>query len=403
MTLNDKEKQLINQLNDLPNIPSKQSKEALYHKVEANLTANEEKSPRKWMIAFSTFATVIVVAFVFMLVRDQLPGSQGNQVANDMTMDNVKEQRMFESSPAETAESNVLSKDIEVQSEPSLYDIKDIQGIKGHHIIMPTDDVNIDRLITISAMDAYSMYPVPLTVINQTIEPIQFYNERLSQFQFNALGLTGETFSFGSFSEQEGNVTLTISDSTDMLTSSNQAYVVEKTLRHMFKRTTDKITIQNDAGDAVEIGPFGKINAFEFTEVNGLSYKYLETPVGNKFIVPIEATLNNETFVTIDEALADMQQPLPNFDIKSSIPKDVIYELSLLNKEVKLSFNEHPVLGDNSQTIEMIEAILMAAKSFNFERVTISIAGVETDNIGPYELNKPLPLPVAINPVFINE
>ncbi|WP_156321307.1 hypothetical protein [Halolactibacillus sp. JCM 19043] len=80
----------------------------------------------------------------------------------------------------------------------------------------------------------------------------------------------------------------------------------------------------------------------------------------------------------------------------------VTYTLDLSNDgEIRLTFDEHKLFGDNPETIDMIEAILMTAKSFDFGHVSISIKGLDSHQVGPYSLGEPLPLPVAINPVKI--
>ncbi|GEM04479.1 hypothetical protein HMI01_14670 [Halolactibacillus miurensis] len=401
MTTRDDERRIINQLSDFPHVRSKQSKQVLYQKVSSSLTPEQQRKSKKWMVTFPALATVFVLALVFFVLKDHLLPSQTEQAVNDLALETAQEGRITDTASEDAPESQLLRDDMMLFNSTT-YQTSDFSNVLGHHVILPSDTVNEQSKIPVVAMDASVMYPVPLTIIDQQAEPLTFYNEQLSSFDFNQLGLTAETFNFGTFSQENQAITLSIDAEASDIGSSTQATVFEQTLRYMFQDTYETVFIENTGGQPIELGPFGEINRIDFKDVEKLSYKYVYTSSGHKFMIPIEATLNGETFITIDEALVDMQEPIPEFNIEPAIPEGVTYTLDLSNDgEIRLTFDEHKLFGDNPETIDMIEAILMTAKSFDFGHVSISIKGLDSHQVGPYSLGEPLPLPVAINPVKI--
>jgi hypothetical protein len=399
----DQEQKIIDQLSDFPHVHSKQSKETFYQKVNSGIVPNRKKPTRKWTVTFPALLTAFMLALVFFILKDHIIPPQTEQVVNDLALETAQNNRIADDTGEEAAESMMLKDEINTFNT-AMYQTADFSNIKGHHVIMPSDDVSDLKRITVVAMDASVMYPVPLTVIDQPIDAITFYNEQLPSFDFNQLGLTGETFDFGTFSQANQTVTFTIHSDTTVIDSSARASMFEQTLRYMFQDDYDRVFIEGVSGESVNVGPFGVIDQFDLETVKKLSYKYVQTSSGNKFIVPIEATLSGERFITIDEALVDMQEPVPDFDIEAAIPEGVTYTLNLSNEgEVKLTFDQHKALGDNAATIDMIEAILMTAKSFDFKQVVISMEDLDVNQVGPYVLDTALDLPVAINPVKINQ
>ena len=402
-THDDQEQKIIAQLSDFPYVQSKLSKEDFYEKVNSDMIPNQKKSIRKRRVAFPALLTAIVLALVFIVLKDQIIPPQMEQVVNDVTLETAENNRIADDTSEETAEGMMLKDEIKTFNSV-MYQTDNFSNINGHHIIMPSDDVSDLAQITVVAMDTSVMYPVPLTVIDQQVDPITFYNEQLSFFDFNQLGLTGETFDYGTFAEANQAVKLSVNAEAAAIDSSAQATMFEQTLRYMFQDDYDSVLIEGVSGESIDLGPFGAVDLFDLEMVQKLSYKYVRTSSGHKFIVPVEATLNGGTFITIDEALVDMQEPVPDFNIEPAIPEGVTYTLDLSTEgEVKLTFDRHDVLGDNAETIDMIEAILMTAKSFDFKQVVISMKDLEVNQVGPYVLDTALDLPVAINPVKVNQ
>jgi hypothetical protein len=399
----DQEQKIIDQLSTFPHVQSKQSKEAFYEKVNSDMMPNQKKATRKRRVAFPALLTAIVLALVFIVLKDQIIPPQTEQVMNDVALETAENTRIADDTSEETAEGMMLKDEINTFNT-AMYQTDNFSNINGHHIIMPSDDASDLAQITVVAMDTSVMYPVPLTVIDQQVDPITFYNEQLSFFDFNQLGLTGETFDYGTFAEANQAVKLSVNAEAAAIDSSAQATMFEQTLRYMFQDDYDSVLIEGTNGEAIELGPFGRIDQFDLKEGQKLGYKYVRTSSGHKFMVPIEATLNGETFITIDEALVDMQEPVPDFNLEPAIPEGTTYTLDLSTEgEVKLTFDTHDAFGDNAETIDMIEAILMTAKSFDFKQVVISMKDLEVNQVGPYVLDTALDLPVAINPVKVNQ
>ncbi|GEM01674.1 hypothetical protein SAMN05421839_11334 [Halolactibacillus halophilus] len=400
----DQDQKIIDQLSDFPHVQSKLSKAAFYDEINSEMTPNHKKTMRKKKIFFPALLTAAVLAIVFVILKDQIFPPQMEQAMNDdVALETAENTRMTDDRSEEALEGVMLKDEIMTFNNP-MYQTDDFSNVKGHHVIVPSDEAADLKQITVVAMDTSVMYPVPLTVIDQQGDSVNFYNEQLASFDFNQLGLTGETFDFGVFSQGDQSVTLTINSELVSIDSSAQATMFNQTLRYMFQDDYGRVFIEGANGEAIELGPFGTVDQFDLDRVQKLSYKYVRTSSGHKFMVPVETTLTGETFITIDEALVDMQEPVPDFNIEAAIPEGVTYTLDLSNEgEVKLTFDSHDGLGDNAETTDMFEAILMTAKSFDFNHVVISMEDIDINQVGPYLLDTALELPVAINPVTINQ
>ena len=71
-TLDDQEQKIIDQLSDFPHVQSKLSKEDFYEKVNSDMIPNQKKSIRKRRVAFPALLTAIVLALVFIVLKDQI-------------------------------------------------------------------------------------------------------------------------------------------------------------------------------------------------------------------------------------------------------------------------------------------------------------------------------------------
>src|SRR5690625_1938578 len=92
-----------------------------------------------------------------------------------------------------------------------------------------------------------------------------------------------------------------------------------------------------------------------------------------------------------------------DFDITASIPSDIEYTVDPSDEDVlKLTFASDSIISDNRETKEMIEAILMTAKSFDFKQVEFDFDG-DITQIDQFNLLEPIPVPDGANPVLLDE
>lgn len=136
-----------------------------------------------------------------------------------------------------------------------------------------------------------------------------------------------------------------------------------------------------------------KINKDHNNEISNSSYMLYNY----RFLIPIP----QEDQTPIDDALNEMKYNRKTYNIYATIPDNIDFSIDSSESKLIINFKVVAGLGDNQETITMIEAILMTAKSYDYEAVDFE--NLPTDQIGSYNVSTPLKVPEAINPVYLQE
>lgn len=109
---------------------------------------------------------------------------------------------------------------------------------------------------------------------------------------------------------------------------------------------------------------------------------------GNYIIVP----LNNDT--TIEEALQALKRSYSDIQIKPVMNKEVEFTVEEAGETVIVEFVQDSI-EEADVTVQMIEAILLTAKSFGYNKVQFNQLPV--NQLGDYNFNTSLSVPIAVN------
>lgn len=125
-----------------------------------------------------------------------------------------------------------------------------------------------------------------------------------------------------------------------------------------------------------------------------VSYKiYRKMESNMEFLIPITPKKSTD----FHGALLEMKNIGKASNIKPSIPSKVSFSVSVVEETIQLTLQDNVLLSNNKQYKNMIEAILMTAKSFGYNAVIFNNTTIE--QIGPYDLMEPIDVPLAVNPV----
>ncbi|PXW91709.1 hypothetical protein DES38_104142 [Streptohalobacillus salinus] len=395
----EKDQQLINDLQKLPKLNDGLSKEEWYQKIKQKEFSNSKPNRKPLLYIVPSLMGVLVLVLLFIITE----GFNFNSTTNNRAED-LEEAEM---STSQDVSMEILEKSTHADDtlaftfheETTLNEVT-----RGEHVLFQDEqDIMNLPMAPVGAMDESVMFAVPLTMINTPNEQAVFYNEIIREINFKSHGLTSLPFSLVTFGFQNQQLAEIVVDDSDQLAgTSAQATLFLQTLRTMF--ATDEptsIPIRTSETDDVDLGAYGEVSTFEFMPVKQVAYKYYRFDETHTYMVPVEQTLAGENFMTIDEALFNMQESNEELKLFGAIPADAEYQLDLSDTGLlQMTFAEHDMFGDNLATIEMIESILMTAKSFDFDAVNFSIAGVDS-TVGAYQLNAPLDVPLAINPTTL--
>ncbi|MFS0822911.1 GerMN domain-containing protein [Bacillus sp. 1P02SD] len=121
---------------------------------------------------------------------------------------------------------------------------------------------------------------------------------------------------------------------------------------------------------------------------------YMNEESGHKLLA-----LTYEEFKTVKQALEAMKNDKTQGDYK--LFATIITEIKDINEEgsnLEVYFSDDAVLENTDDNILMLDAIMLTAKEFNFDKVTFY---GNIDQIGSVRFGEPTPVPLAPNPLPI--
>lgn len=397
----DQEKQayeIQNNLNQMPKIKDRQSKDLLFQKVENRLDNNlpqQQKISAKWFLP--TVATVFIMVLLLIIVQTGLINDNHNA---DQPV------RQLEDNQFTVTEDNSGSENLDNDQAVENFD----ESLSTEEFDQPDDSLIFYHnetevpLFTIAAVDLQNMYTIPITLVStsSTGDPNDYYNRISTIIDEEMYGVSIGLLEGITFEIPDGEEVLRMIVPEDYhVNGSSNAERLQEMANFMFADLQMALmVIETEAGESIELDPFG-LSELEINPVRHLAYKIYQVDNLQRLLIPIQADFSSAPFFTIDEALIEMQQDQAEFNITATIPSDATFSYDTSNSEqLTLDFDSHYQFGDNVTTKEMIEAILMTAKSFDYTEVDLSIEGV--DNVAGFDLSHPLTVPDAVNPVILH-
>lgn len=406
---------MIEQLKALPKIEDRQSKTLLYEKINETIhgvKVADKHNFFKWFIP--SIATIAFAALILIMIQTGV--FKQDQIANQATelqnnMRDIDSQEIREKSTLEINESQESSDE---NMEHSTNDAKaideeqDQETNQANQLVYYNDQYDLP-IYNIAVMDQEAMYAIPISLIDTSAtddgHPNDAYN-RISSFideeSFGVSLFPFEEVEF-EFSDDYRTINMNVADDYQFPQGSTLANIFQDMINFMFADyPAEGLNLQTESTDYIELGSFGKLSVLEIEPINHLAYKIYQFEDKERLLVPIKQNLDGEQFFTIDEALREMQYDQSEFSIYGVIPSGVEFSVDPSDQDVlRINFEANSLFGDNRMTKEMIEAILMTAKSFDFDRVNI---GLEDDllQVGSFDLELPIPVPDAVNPVLLH-
>ncbi|SEN41805.1 hypothetical protein SAMN04488134_10134 [Amphibacillus marinus] len=430
MDRNEKEDQLIEQLKKMPQIKDDLSKEMLLKRININLNKQDQKQDRLWYKWFLPSVASIAMVFILIIVAQQNLFQGDDQIMERTTSDrdmslrsdsNNDEVQMF---LADEEESGSATAD-EADNYQNENDGDDLNILDSARMALPTEEdqlvyydhdsfVDADGVetFTVTVVDVNANFVIPLTLISSssTGDPNDYYsriNSFLSDEAIEELGISLYPFQDMSFEFGfDGNVVyLTVPDDYQFSEGTFAEGLLDEVLSIMFADyDVDTVILQTESGQqGIEMSHSGLVTEIELLDQLANSAYKIYQASSERLLVPITRSSDEgSTFNTIDEAFAEMQVDQSDSYLTASIPAEVV-DITVeqtSNEQLTVKMGPYPDFGDNILTSEMIEAILMTAKSFGFQEVAFEIDGINGE-VGRFNLNEAVPVPDGINAKLI--
>jgi hypothetical protein len=173
-----------------------------------------------------------------------------------------------------------------------------------------------------------------------------------------------------------------------------------KVLEETFPQDEVKRVLFSTNGEkGITLGNTGDKFELRLPEISGHAYLFFyqgEGPDGTPYIVPAGDSFNH-----FSEALEAMSVNQDELGLKASVPASLVPGRTMVKEDgtnLHLELPAGTILEESF--IYSLEAIMLTAKSFGYEKLQIHNA--EPSVIGPFNLNELLELPVGANKKFLD-
>lgn len=394
-----KDDELIKLLREFPSIQDEKTMEEVYdgitNKLKNTRQGSKKKESKKKRFIWPTLATAAVFVLSFFLISNQVSNNQKNDRAAEQTKMAVE----FSTEEADGLEKSVPfnsaaeDKAIEIPNSSI-----DIVGLSEHNYAVYQEDIQSDEfVVTIGVPDKNVMNMVPISVIVEK-EPgktwVDFYNFVYENIDEEKLGLSDYYPYQGNLKLSDNKVTL------DLLANHQYAYgtssegIFFSSLNYLKYQNVDTIFLEEESKPGVEFSHTGLIYEHIINDENS---GYLLFPTEEYLFF----TPSPNGFDSIEEALIDMKKENKTYNLQPTIPNQLTFSLEDEGTgKLNIMFQDGTELVDDDEAIRMIEAVLLTAKEYGYESVQFENAPI--DKIGRFNLSEPLQVPIAPNPVEID-
>ncbi|MFD1850518.1 hypothetical protein [Oceanobacillus bengalensis] len=382
------DEKIVEALKNMPNITDETPKNIVYQRVSSNMS-NERVRKGKSLKLLPFFGTILTVALLLVI-----PFILDTTSYETTVEDNAMEAKTEEDAEVITElesdmnnKSSIMQENTPEREEAEQEIMMDGEAFK--YSVVPQLD-NDSNLIYGAIPDEQFQYVIPITLLVSEDRSMNEHYNKLEQY-ISEVGLLKTDYLLKDVTfmiEQEENVVTIKLPEKFTLDSSAQAYMLLEMLETMFVPLgIKKAVFISDGEEAIDLGPIGIVEELPLQVEGKFNYKK-----HNQLLVPIPL----EEEVIIDEAIIDMK----NNDgyLVQTIPEHVDFTIESAGDNLMLTYTGETNLSVNQQMVTMIEAILMTAKSYGY--VKVEFIDMNIPSIGNYNLNEPIDVPEAVNPIL---
>ncbi|WP_084783334.1 GerMN domain-containing protein [Bacillus dakarensis] len=400
------DKQLEEYLRELPKIRDHRDPRDIYQNITVKMKKRKQKA---WIIPSIASAAALLLFVV--LASNVL---NFNQSAQDLVNENATtesaENAALKQAPDGNEEMGILSEDEpdnkeRFNAEEENRELMTID-LEGSYTALYESDIAGKSVFTYTIPDqnAQNIVPVSVTVpYNDELPLFEQYKETMSKLREEEWNLSEYLPLNASLSYVEESNSLHVDLPIDHYYgdgSASEMAFMSTLLSSAAMFNIESILLSTDGSPGAEFGNMGKLTEIEVEEKGNRAY-YFFYPSGEDnlpYLVP-----SRNPYENINEAMDAMKTDIETDMLKASIPSNFnIEDMVTANKELLvIRLGESSELSNDQSMIHTIEAILLTAKDFDYEKVKIENANL--DQIGKFIFNEEWAVPVAPNKKFLSE
>ncbi|MFJ5757850.1 hypothetical protein ACIQAA_01620 [Neobacillus sp. NPDC093182] len=377
------DKQLEELLRQMPKIQDHRNPRDIYQ----NLSIKKRKRPA-WLIP--GFAAAAALLLFFLLVPKMLNGTQNS-------FDSAKQEES--SSEAKISQSDdhsslLMKKEDRISgSEPEM----GITEINKNALY--DDEVDDGTVITYWIPDSQAQNVVPISIVvtpDNNKNWLTIFTESMELLNEEEWGLS-DYYPVNAKFELDDTKNTVIVD-----VPKNHPYGQGSTAELNFITTlkkniasnsnVNKIMLKTDGQPGIELGNYGVLQELEVKPEGKHAY-FFYTPDGMEttYLVP-----SADTYQDINAAFEAMKTDHQELGLAASlVPSFPIKEVTTKENNLIITLDENAAMENNLETVYSYEAILLTAKDFGIDTITVLNAPIQL--LGPFDLTKEMKVPLAPN------
>ncbi|WP_026677454.1 hypothetical protein [Fictibacillus gelatini] len=394
------EEQIQKQLENMPPIKDRQSKERVFQQVKSKLEESERK--KRWVKTrvVPTIATACVVVMISVLIP---VNHQSNQSSSSKKR--VEDIKGFESSgmdtPHDLTKNGKLSLvSLENKEQNSNSFIKN--GERYHAPILKGQIKQPDQaVVTIAYLEREMPCIVPVSfLVKDKGSYVKNVKQVLTKFKPETVGLDTTILNKLSFKE-DGN-TIVVDIPSGEIRDKKEAALFEKLLEYTFayNHQFTKAKLMTNGKPGITIGDNQRKREFNLDLVGSPTF-VMQTDTGDEFLVNSYGTNIKHIPRDFKNALNELKYGIKDErQLSPVIPKHIKLGASGQQSSAVVSFHQKSPLKNNMETRKMLDAIVVTAKAYGHKHVQFKNTGVQ--KMGPYRFNRSIDETVGINYVEAN-
>lgn len=377
------DKQLEELLRQMPKIQDDRNPRDIYQ----NLSIRKSKT-KQWLLP--GLATVAALLLFFILVPKLMVGTQYSE-------DKVSKENASSKQEMQTGDNSTLSFNEDADSKAkTLSGAEKVEFLKN---AIYEDEVGNATVLTYWIPDPQVQILVPVsTIVRDTNDKswLTLFNKEMVNLKEQEWGLS-EFYPLNAtlkLDEENNSVLVDVPSSHQYgqgsATETNFINVLQKDITS--NSDIRKIKFSTNGEPGIELGNFGRKEVLDIvSEKNHAFFFYYSEGNELPYLVP-----SIDTYKDIKTALEAMKKDLPQLGLKSSLlPSLPINDVSINEKTLHVTITNNSSLRDDQLTLNAYEALLLTAKEFGFEKVSINNSPINT--LGPFDLSKENKVPRAPN------
>ncbi len=398
----------------LPSMKDQRSARDIYSKIEEQQRRKDMKKPpvfKKWIPT----AAIVAAASIFILLSPSIFQNlnSSNELSSGSQDTAMEEASMNDSKSTENSTDESFKSEIQQDSADSMTMLNEPQSEDAAERSISNETSSLSVLE--QDLQNYDIYtfglvskdaiPVPVSVLVDKRENVDW----LETFEQLSTNIPEEKWGFDDMYPIKGDfdwgvdskeIRLTLDSNHPYSGTSAVEYAFYSMLEYSFQHhDLEQVHIVTENGTAPEFNQFGVLSEIPLNdELSQVYYSYNIS--GQRYLAPA-----NDTAPTVNEAIRLMKQP-PNDFYQSVIPNGVNISVTIEEEQDLVSIiflNEIKLERYDSQVVlELLEGLLLTAKSYGFDRVQFQ--NISESQWNGYDLTQRIPVPVGANKkYFINE